>query len=206
MTTIIITGPSGSGKTFLSNKLAKAFDNVILVRTDSYYKDSLLIKILSILNFDIYDKIISIKQNKLIKTINSINKKEKSVLFYDYDFKNRKSTKSINNIEYGYHNSILILEGIFSHRLNLNYNNTVNIICNEKKEICFKRRLKRDIIERGRNRSEVIKQFNKSWKIYFNNINKFINNNIIISIDTIDERSYKNLIKRLNKILTIKKN
>ena len=64
MITIIITGPSGSGKTYLSNKLLKLFDNSIVIKTDSYYRDNILIKFLSIFLFDIYDRPLSINKKK----------------------------------------------------------------------------------------------------------------------------------------------
>jgi len=60
MKTIVITGPSGSGKTYLSNKLSKLFDNSIIIKTDSYYRDNFYIKLLSIYDYDIYDRFISI--------------------------------------------------------------------------------------------------------------------------------------------------
>ena len=47
MKTIVITGPSGSGKSYLSNKLSKLFNNSIVIETDSYYRDNILIKYLS---------------------------------------------------------------------------------------------------------------------------------------------------------------
>ena len=62
MKTIVITGPSGSGKTNLSNKLSKLFDNSIIIKTDSYYRDNILIRFLAIFLFDIYDRPISIKK------------------------------------------------------------------------------------------------------------------------------------------------
>ena len=69
MKTIVITGPSCSGKTYLSNKLSKLFHNSIVINTDSYYKDSLFIKFLSIFLDDIYDRIISCKIIDINKTI-----------------------------------------------------------------------------------------------------------------------------------------
>ena len=65
MITIIITGPSGSGKTFLSNKLLKLFDNSIVIKTDSYYRDNILIKFLSIFLCDIYDRPLSINKKAI---------------------------------------------------------------------------------------------------------------------------------------------
>ena len=55
MKTLIITGPSGSGKSNLSKKISKLFNNTIVIKTDSYYKDNIFIKFLSIFQYDIYD-------------------------------------------------------------------------------------------------------------------------------------------------------
>jgi len=62
MIKIVITGPSGSGKTYLSIKLSKLFDNSIVIKTDSYYRDNILIRFLSIFLYDIYDRLLSIKK------------------------------------------------------------------------------------------------------------------------------------------------
>ena len=48
MKTIVITGPSGSGKSYLSSRLSKLFSDSIVINTDSYYRDDLLIRFLSI--------------------------------------------------------------------------------------------------------------------------------------------------------------
>ena len=34
-------------------------------------------------------------------------------------------------------NNFIIIEGIFAHRLNLNYQKTINVVCEEEKELCF---------------------------------------------------------------------
>ena len=94
MKTIIITGPSGSGKTYLSNKLNKLFDNSIVIKTDSYYRDNLLIKFLSMLLYDIYDRPLSIKKNKIHKVLRSIVNKDKIISFYKYEFKRKHSSQS----------------------------------------------------------------------------------------------------------------
>ena len=69
----MIVGPSGSGKSFLSEKLSKTFDHSIIINTDSYYKDDLYIKLLSIFIYDIYDRFISIKDKRLIKMFVKLN-------------------------------------------------------------------------------------------------------------------------------------
>tara|TARA_B100000700_G_scaffold117406_1_gene132022 strand:- start:88 stop:702 length:615 start_codon:yes stop_codon:yes gene_type:complete len=204
MKIIIITGPSGSGKTFLSNKLAKIFDNSIVVKTDSYYRDDFIIKILSLFAHDIYDRFISIKNKEIIKTISSIYKKEKYTSFYNYDFSRKISSKSTSQIKYRNNNGFIILEGIFAHRLDLNYNESINILCKENKEICYQRRLKRDQKERNRNKKEVNKKFNKSWNLYFRNLNRYINSNEVISINISDKNCYEKLINKL-KIISLNK-
>ena len=204
MKIIIITGPSGSGKTFLSNKLAKTFDNSIVVKTDSYYRDDFIIKILSLFAHDIYDRFISIKNKEIIKTISSIYKKEKYTSFYNYDFSRKISSKSTSQIKYRNNNGFIILEGIFAHRLDLNYNESINILCKENKEICYQRRLKRDQKERNRNKKEVNKKFNKSWNLYFRNLNRYINSNEVISINISDKNCYEKLINKL-KIISLNK-
>ncbi len=194
MKTIVITGPSGSGKTYLSNKLSKLFDNSIVIRTDSYYRDDILIRFLSIFLNDIYDRPFSIKKKKLMQTLKSINNKDKLITFYKYDFKSKHSSHSKKSINYNKDNQLVILEGIFAHRLNLNYQETINIICEEKKETCFRRRLKRDQLERDRNSREVHKKFNRSWYLFHMNIKTNLVKNKIIKLNPIDKKSYDKLI------------
>ena len=145
MKTIIITGASGSGKTFLTNKLEKDINNTITINTDSYYRDDLFIKFLSIFIKDIYDRLISIKNKELHKTIESIYRNDNTITIYKYDFKRRKSSQLTRKREK--QNKFLIIEGIFSHRINLDYKKTINIFCEETKEICYQRREKRLIIK-----------------------------------------------------------
>ena len=200
MQTIVITGPSGSGKTILSNKLAKLFNDTIIIKTDSYYRDDFYIKFLSLFYYDIYDRFISIKDNEIIKTINSIYNKDYLTTFYDYDFKNRISSKYISKINREKNFKFIILEGIFSHRLDLNYENTINIICKQNKEICYQRRLDRDKRERGRNKKEVKKKFRKSWELFFTNLQTYKKNNKIISLNPIDKKGFDNLINIVREI------
>ena len=203
MKTIIITGPSGSGKTFLSNKLSNLFDNSIVINTDSYYRDNLLIRFLSTFLFDIYDRPLSIMRNEIMKTLRSIDNNDRVVSFYKYDFKRKNSSLSKKSINYIGVNQFLIIEGIFSHRLELNYQETINILCKEKKHICFKRRLKRDQLERGRKISEVYKKFNKSWFLFYKNIKKLLKKNKVLVLNPVDNKDYNKLIIYLQKINNI---
>ena len=194
MKTIIITGPSGSGKSYLSDKISKFFNNTIVIKTDSYYKDNIFIKFLSKFQYDIYDRPISFKKSEIKKTIRSLNNKDRLISFYNYDFQRKQSSKSEETINYEGDNQLLILEGIFAHRLDLNYNETINILCEEEKDICFKRRLKRDQLERGRDSREVNKKFNKSWDLYYENVQQYLNDFEVLSINPLDMISYDQLV------------
>ena len=200
MITIIITGPSGSGKTYLSNKLLNLFDNSIVIKTDSYYRDNILIKFLSIFLCDIYDRPLSINKKEINNTLKAIYNKNKIITYYKYDFKRRQSSHSKKIINYKGDNQFLILEGIFAHRLDLNYQETINIICEERKDICFKRRLMRDQLERDRKMNEVNRKFTRSWKLFHKNIRKYIDINQKISLNPVDKISYDNLVYYLQNI------
>ncbi len=199
MKTIVITGPSGSGKTYLSYKLSKLFDNSIIIKTDSYYRDNILIRFLSIFLYDIYDRPLSIKRDKINNTIKSIHNKNKLISFYNYDFRRKHSSHSKISINYEGENNFIIIEGIFAHRLNLNYQETINVVCEEEKELCFQRRLKRDKLERSRNSKEVNKRFNKSWYLFYQNIKKYLKRNKIFTLNPLDENSYDKLVYNLKK-------
>ena len=200
MITIVITGPSGSGKTYLSNKLYKLFNNSIVINTDSYYRDNILIRFLSIFFCDIYDRPLSINKKELKNTLSSIHNKDKLIKFYKYDFKIKKSSYSKKSINYKGESQFLILEGIFAHRLDLNYKETINIICEEKKDICFKRRLIRDKLERHRNTSEVNRKFTRSWNLFYKNSRIYIDINRNISLNPVDKISFDNLVDYLQNI------
>ena len=203
METIVITGPSGTGKTFLANKLSKDFKSSIILNTDSYYRDNLFIKFLSVFMHDIYDRLISIRKKDLLKTIESIYFNEKKIILYNYDFRTKKSTQIIskkqNKIQ------LLIIEGVFSHRINFKFKSSLNILCNENKEICYKRRLKRDQLERGRNKKEVKRKFKRSWDLYYKHLTTYIKQNDIYEVNTKEKMSYDKLINKIKTIYSNKK-
>ena len=144
---------------------------------------------------DIYDRIISIKDKDIIKTIDSINSNDKDIIFYKYDFNRKRSTKSVEKEIL--QTKFLIIEGIFSHRIDINYKNSINIICKADKEICYQRRLKRDELERGRMNKEVNKRFNNSWNLFYKHLVTYIKNNQVYEINTVDEQSYTKLIDKI---------
>ena len=194
MNTIIITGPSGSGKSFLSKELSKLLQNSIIIKTDSYYKDNKFIKFLSILFTDIYDRPVSIKRKELIENLKLIYNKSGVINSYYYDFKRKRSFNKLINLTYQQEEQFLIIEGIFSHRLDIDYNNCINIICEENKLICFKRRLSRDQKERGRSVNEVKGKFSKSWDLFYKNIKEYMNNYETFTVSPLKKDSCNKLV------------
>ncbi len=199
MKTIVITGPSGSGKTYLSNKLSKLFNDSIIIKTDSYYRDNILIRLFSIFLYDIHDRPLSIKKNEIRKTLRSIHNKERLISSFKYDFKRKSSSHSKIRIKYKGENQFIILEGIFAHRLDLNYQQTINIVCEEVKDICYKRRLMRDQLERGRNTREVKRKFSRSWHLFYKNIKAYIDKNTVTTLNPVNKISYDTLVYNLKK-------
>ena len=182
MKIIFISGPSGSGKTTLSNQIVKKNKNGFVLRTDNYYKTGLISKLLSIFVEGFFDREISFNYKLFKKDFDFIYKNRISIHDRYYNFE-KKTIKNIlnetNNI------SFLIVEGIFAKEFSKTLNN-LNLYFLEiktKKNVCMKRVVQRDVKERGKKKKQAIKDFLKSWEIYYekfksnsikNNKNKFI--------------------------------
>tara|TARA_B100000886_G_scaffold138378_1_gene93557 strand:+ start:298 stop:894 length:597 start_codon:yes stop_codon:yes gene_type:complete len=182
MKIIFISGPSGSGKTTLSNQIIKKNKNGFVLRTDNYYKTGLISKLLSIFVEGFFDREISFNYKLFKKDFDFIYKNRISIHDRYYNFE-QKTIKNIlnetNNINF------LIVEGIFAKEFSKTLNN-LNLYFLEiktKKNVCMKRVVQRDVKERGKKKKQAIKDFLKSWEIYYekfksnsikNNKNKFI--------------------------------
>jgi len=155
-----IAGGSGSGKTLVSDTIYSELgsDKVAIICQDSYYKD------LSHLpagerknnNFDHPD---SIDTELLISHIQDLLN-GKAIKLPVYDFVTHTRTKSHKLV--GPH-LIIVLEGIllFDHAA-LRDLMDIKIYVDTDADIRLIRRLRRDILERGRSMSSVIEQYEKS--------------------------------------------
>ena len=152
-----ITGGTGSGKTTIVNKVKNLFDrsDVGFLSSDSYYKDNsnLNFSKRDKLNYDTPDAIdFDLLNNhiRLLKNDQNIN-----VPHYCFSTHLRLNTSTLFKPK-----KILIIEGILilsNRTLRDQINFSVFLDCS--RDTRFKRRLKRDINERGRNYEDVIKLF-----------------------------------------------
>ena len=152
-----ITGGTGSGKTTIINKINKLFDqsNIGLLSSDSYYKDNSNLKFSERdnLNYDTPDAIDFDLLNNHIRLLK--NDQDINVPHYCFSTHLRLNTSTLFKPK-----KILIIEGILilSNRT-LRDQIDYNVFLDCSRDTRFKRRLKRDINERGRNHEDVIKLF-----------------------------------------------
>lgn len=143
-----VAGGSGSGKTFVANKIALRFDAQI-ISTDNYYKP--LAKEFEHSNMDIPEAVdLDLLREHLIEL-----KAGRSIQKPIYDFKThlRIGKEEITPSKAIIIEGIFALNEIFSEILDFK----VFVDCPEKMR--FKRRLERDIRERGRDEKGITKRW-----------------------------------------------
>ena len=152
-----IAGPSGSGKSLLASTIVNELGSskVVVISEDSYYKDlgDMPSKVRAELNFDHPD---SLDHSLLFKHLELLQAgQEVAIPQYDHSTHARLSTtKVINN------HTIIVLEGILLFvDPALRSLMDMRIFIDTPLDICFIRRLERDIAERQRTVSSVIKQY-----------------------------------------------
>ncbi|MDZ4787290.1 MAG: uridine kinase [bacterium] len=152
-----IAGASGSGKTFLASKFKEIIgkDFVEIVTVDSYYKqqDHLSLEERANVNYDHPDSLDLELLTSHLKELKSGH--EVNVPVYDFALHNR--SKNVVTVS---PKKCLIVEGILtfhneSVRSLLNY----KIFVDTPTELCFERRMARDIVERGRTKESVVSQW-----------------------------------------------
>ena len=158
MLIIGISGGTGSGKTAISEKLKKEFgeSDIGFISQDSYYNDNgnLSFDEKNKINFDHPDAIdfeLMINHLNLLKNGKNINQP-----IYSFIYHNRtEKTKLLKP------KKIIIIEGLLIlNNIKLRDLIDLKVFVDTTKNLRFKRRLNRDINQRGRTAEEVIELFN----------------------------------------------
>jgi uridine kinase len=152
-----ICGGTGSGKTTVANRILQAVGarDVAFIQQDSYYRDldQMPLDYRSKVNFDHPD---AIDNDLLVAHVRALKSGE-TVELPVYDFKNHVRRKETLRLE---PKLITILEGIliFAEPRLLEAMD-VKVFVDTPDDIRFIRRLRRDIVERGRTMDSVIEQY-----------------------------------------------
>lgn len=154
-TIIGISGGSGSGKTTIVTKISEVVQDFVFIAQDSYYKSAQHMSNANITAFnfdhpDAFDNELIITHLQALKQNNAIEKPQ-------YDFVNhRRKTETVAVQP----KPLIIFEGImifFDPEIRELLD--LKIYVDTPDDIRFIRRLKRDIVERGRTLDSVITQY-----------------------------------------------
>lgn len=161
-----IAGPSASGKSLLSNTIVRELgsEQVVVISEDSYYKNhsTLSSEERAAIN---YDHPNALDHELLCEHLMALQRGE-SVEVPIYDFARHQRTKETRRV--GKH-SVTVLEGILlfvdPHLRELMH---TRIFMDTPMDICFIRRLRRDMLERGRSLDSIIDQYKATVRpMYF---------------------------------------
>ena len=201
MLTIGITGGTGSGKTTILNQIKEKFNekDIGFISQDSYYNDNgdLSFEEKNKINFDHPDAVdFELMINHLIDLKNGVNINQPIYSFFDHN--RTEKTKTIES------KKIMIVEGILIlNNKKLRDLIDIKVFIESSVDLRFKRRLNRDISERGRSEEEVIELFNnrlnEMHKLYVEPMKKFCD--IIITNNKKNLIEIKTLIEIINKNL-----
>ena len=183
-----VSGSSGSGKSEIIKKLSKKINGnlISIISQDNYYKqrDSQSIDLNGFHNFDLPESIDKKNfYNDIVKLISGNN-----IEYFEYNY-NNPDLKSIKKKITS--NPIIIVEGLFVfHYKKINSLFNSRVFIDAELNLMIKRRLNRDLIERGydkndveyRYKNHVIPAFKKFTEPYKNESNLIINNNKSIEL------------------------
>jgi uridine kinase len=155
-----IAGASGSGKTFVANSIIESpgLDKAVIIQEDSYYMDLSDIPYEERVrrNFDHPD---AFDHDLLAKHLLQLSNGE-AVSHPIYDYKLHTRSKDKKTVGPG---DLIILEGILIlNNARLRELMDYRIFIDTALDICFVRRLKRDIEERGRTVDSVTRQYTET--------------------------------------------
>ena len=161
-----IAGASGSGKSLFSNTIVNELgsDRVVVISEDSYYKDQahLSLEERAQVNFDHPN---AFDHARLAQDLTALKAGE-NIEVPIYDFVTH--TRGFNTRHISSDKTIIVLEGIllFSDK-HLRKLMDIKIYIDTALDVAFIRRLRRDVLERGRNMESVIDQYEKTVRPMF---------------------------------------
>jgi uridine kinase len=161
-----IAGPTASGKSLLANTIIKELgsNQVAVIPEDCYYKHrpDISLKERAEINYDHPD---AFDHDLLIQHLQLLQKGQ-SVDVPQYDFAIHQRKQETRHISKSH---IIVLEGIllFAEEALRNIMD-IRIFMDTALDICLLRRLRRDIVERGRSLESVLSQYQKTVRpMYF---------------------------------------
>ena len=194
-----IAGPSCSGKTALAKHIMEKLGqgNCSLIPLDSYYYDisHLSPREIEAHNYDLPD---ALEKNLLIKHIRTIaDGNEIDMPVYDYVTHRRSSKKILVKPA-----EFILVEGLFVlywEALRKVLSSKVFIMVNDS--LCFKRRLVRDMKERGVRREYVSKQYETMVRPMYEQFIKptLKYADLIVNGEDQIEKSSSNIMNKINK-------
>ena len=160
-----ISGPSASGKSVLANTMVNEMgsDRVIVISEDSYYKDLRHLP-MEERNKTNYDHPDSLDHALMMEHLSALQRGETvEVPIYDYS----QHARSNETRTVGAHD-IIVLEGILLFvDPKLRQMMDMRIFMDTALDICLLRRLRRDIIDRGRTIESVMEQYENTVRPMF---------------------------------------
>ncbi len=161
-----ISGASGSGKTLIANTIIERLgaDRVGMIQEDSYYKD------LSNIPYDErtgknFDHPDAFDHDLLHKHMHQLINGES----IDHPIYNYKTHSRLDETKRMEAHKVIILEGILIlNEPQLRELMDIRVFVDTPPDICFIRRLKRDIAERGRDVQSIVRQYMETVRpMYF---------------------------------------
>lgn len=166
---IAIAGASALGKSLIASTIYKELkeelssDDIGIISEDAYYKDQTHLTMEERVKTN-YDHPNSMDHHLLVEHLRQLKQGEAiEIPEYDYSQHNRKTTTKNFAPK-----KIIILEGILlltDEEIRNEIN--VSIFVDAPLDICFIRRLQRDMVERGRTMESVIAQYRKTVRPMF---------------------------------------
>ena len=196
-----IAGGTGSGKTSIANYLLKKFgsDQLIVIEQDSYYKNNSALSIdeRNQQNFDHPDAIdIELFNKQLVSLLGG---KSVEIPIYDFSIHNRR-----NQRQFVKPCKIIVIEGILTlYFQSLRKLMNIKVFVDTPDNIRFKRRLSRDVKERGRTIKSVTNQYEKTVKPMYNQFVKPSRDlaDIIITDGVQNKEAIDDLMSNINVLL-----